>query len=388
MLWSSGLVVVGFNKPEEPKADLQLPEVDVPELPEEEVPGVNMNFAWPFSLSTPHAPAPVEPKVDLKMPDLSIPSATMAVPNVNVKQPEQPDVPSASISIWPFSGVAAPSAPVVDMPHVDVPSMNNGKPIIDIKAPNVTLGGLPSMAMPEAPKGPEASLPTMTLWPFSGPTAPAVGADGSVIKMPNLPAGPTVNGEIPHFKLPDLHQLQKPEIDAPAAPAATGITGIWPFSTPRTPTVSATTPTPSLHLPVVSVPTVVSPGGPSADHPNYIPPKIAVISPHGLELPKADVDDSFGLGAVGNGLGTVGNGLGNGLGTVGNAIGNVWPFSGASSPVDKPTMSTPATPTAPGLHADPLAASTPVWSTWGDNHHKEEPSKTPPASLHIPPGAY
>ena len=121
-------------------------------------------------------------------------------------------------------------------------------------------------------------------------------------------------------------------------------------------------------MPVISVPTVVSPGGPSADHPNYIPPKFAPMTLNGLEVPKGD--DTFGLSTVGNGLGTVGT-----------AIGNVWPFSGASSPVDKPVLSTPATPTAPGLHADP------VWSTWGDNH-KEEPSKTPPAQLHLPSGAY
>ena len=352
-----------------------IPPVEAPEVPEEEIPGVNMNFAWPFSMSTPHAPVPTDPKVDVKMPDLSIPSITLAVPDVNVKQLEQPALPSANISIWPFSCVSvAPTVPAVDVPKMDIPSVNMGKPNVDIKVPNVTMGGLPSMATPSAPKGPEMSTPStpsMTLWPFSGPTAPTVGVEGSAIKMPNLPTLPTVDkGENPSFKVPDLHQLQVPEIVAPAAQAPTGITGIWPFSTPSTPTVPAapTASTPSMTMPVISVPTVVSPGGPSADHPNYIPPKFAPMTLNGLEVPKGD--DTFGLSTVGNGLGTVGT-----------AIGNVWPFSGASSPVDKPVLSTPATPTAPGLHADP------VWSTWGDNH-KEEPSKTPPAQLHLPSGAY
>ena len=102
---------VAFGEPQEPtipNAELEVPEMEAPELPEEEIQGVNMNFAWPFSMSTPNTTVPTEPKVDLKMPDISMPSVTTTVPNIHVKQSEPPTLYS-SRGVGKITAVLSPS---------------------------------------------------------------------------------------------------------------------------------------------------------------------------------------------------------------------------------------------------------------------------------------
>nr|XP_044989945.1 periaxin [Jaculus jaculus]XP_044989946.1 periaxin [Jaculus jaculus] len=266
--------------------DVQLPELQLPKVPEVAVPQVRIP-----DVQLPKVPDMAVPDVHLpdvqlpKVPEMKLPK--MAVPDVRLPDVQLPKVPDMKLPKVPEMAVPDVRLPDVQLPKV--PDMKLPKvpemAVPDVRLPEVQLPKVPDMKLPEMavpdvrlpevqlPKVPDMKLPEMAVPDVRLPE----------VQLPKVPEMKLPKMAVPDVRLPEVQLPKIPDMKLPKVPEmAVPDVRLPEVQLPKVPEMKL----PKMAVPDVRLPEVQLPKVPEMKLPRM--PEVAVpdVRLPDVQLPK------------------------------------------------------------------------------------------------------
>uniref|UniRef100_A0A8C5KN08 Periaxin n=1 Tax=Jaculus jaculus TaxID=51337 RepID=A0A8C5KN08_JACJA len=167
-------------------------------LPTLKMPSFGIGAAAPEVRKTSKGPGVTLP--DVQLPELQLPKVPeVAVPQVRIPDVQLPKVPDMAVPDVHLPDVQLPKVPEMKLPKMAVP---------DVRLPDVQLPKVPDMKLPKVP---EMAVPDVRLPDVQLPKVPEM-------KLPRMPEVAVPDVRLPDVQLPKVSELRLPEIQAPPVP--------------------------------------------------------------------------------------------------------------------------------------------------------------------------